>query len=51
VATPGIGSAGHLFRADGVVMLPLHRVIDQGLPTLDAVVDRLHTALTTEVAA
>jgi formylmethanofuran dehydrogenase subunit B len=34
VATPGIDSAGHLFRADGVVTLPLRAVRDDGLPTV-----------------
>ena len=28
VATPGVSGNGHLCRTDGVVMLPLHRVID-----------------------
>jgi formylmethanofuran dehydrogenase subunit B len=32
VSTPGIGSAGHLFRTDGVVLLPLFAVRDDGLP-------------------
>jgi formylmethanofuran dehydrogenase subunit B len=33
VATPGLGHGGHLFRADGVVLMPLHPAFDQGLPT------------------
>lgn len=41
VATPGIDSAGHLFRADGAVMLPLPLVIDSGLPTVAQVAHRL----------
>lgn len=32
VATPGLGASGHLFRADGVVALPLERMCEQGLP-------------------
>lgn len=34
VATPGLHSAGHLFRTDGVVLMPLHALRDDGLPTL-----------------
>ncbi len=45
VSTPGIGSAGHLFRADGSVMLPLQAVIDDGLPTLASVLDRISREL------
>lgn len=32
VSTPGIGTPGHLFRTDGVVMLPLFQVQQQGIP-------------------
>jgi len=45
VSTPGIGSPGHLFRADGSVMLPLFAVHDDGLPTLAGVLDRIAGAL------
>lgn len=45
VATPGIGTAGHLFRTDGVVLMPLHAVIDEGLPSVAEVVQQLHRAL------
>jgi len=45
VATPGIGAAGHLFRTDGVVLMPLHAVHDDGLPTLAAVAQQLRLAL------
>lgn len=45
VATPGIGSSGHLARGDGIVVLPLHRVIDQGLPTTTTVIDQLLSLL------
>jgi formylmethanofuran dehydrogenase subunit B len=34
IATPGIGAAGDLFRADGGVCLPLDAVLDDGLPKL-----------------
>lgn len=34
VATPGLHSTGHLFRTDGVVLMPLHALRDDGLPTL-----------------
>lgn len=34
VATPGIGASGHLFRADGVVALPLEKICEQGLPSV-----------------
>ena len=33
VATPGIGSAGHLFRTDGTVLMPLEGVYRDRLPT------------------
>jgi formylmethanofuran dehydrogenase subunit B len=45
VATPGIGSDGHLFRTDGVVMLPLHALRADTLPTVDEVLRRLLAAL------
>lgn len=45
VATPGIGSAGHLARTDGVVMMPLHAVRDDGLPGIAGVAERLLAAL------
>lgn len=34
VSTPGIGSSGHLFRADGGVVLPLVPIYDDTLPTV-----------------
>jgi formylmethanofuran dehydrogenase subunit B len=37
VSTPGIGSTGHLFRADGGVLLPLDSLYRDTLPTLDRV--------------
>ena len=45
ISTPGIGSPGHLFRADGSVMLPLFAVYEDTLPTLAGVVDRIVKAL------
>ncbi len=46
VSTPGIGSTGHLFRGDGSVMLPLQRVLHDGLPTVADILIRLRQALT-----
>ena len=37
MSTPGIGSPGHLFRADGGVVLPLAALYRDTLPTLDRV--------------
>ncbi len=45
VSTPGIGSDGHLFRTDGVVLMPLHAVRSDGLPTVADVVRRITEAL------
>lgn len=45
VGTPGIGSDGHLFRADGVVLLPLHAARPDALPTVAQMVQRLSAAL------
>jgi formylmethanofuran dehydrogenase subunit B len=45
VATPGIGAGGHLFRTDGVVMLPLHAVRDDGLPGVATVAQQLREGL------
>jgi formylmethanofuran dehydrogenase subunit B len=41
VSTPGIGSAGHLFRTDGVVLLPLFPVYADTLPRVSDVLDRI----------
>jgi formylmethanofuran dehydrogenase subunit B len=41
VATPGLNAAGHLFRGDGIVLMPLAAVRDDGLPGVDALVARL----------
>jgi formylmethanofuran dehydrogenase subunit B len=45
VATPGIGHDGHLFRTDGVVMMPLHAVQPTTLPRADAVLRALLSVL------
>ncbi len=45
VATPGIGHGGHLFRTDGVVMMPLHAAQPSPLPRADEVLRRIHAAL------
>jgi formylmethanofuran dehydrogenase subunit B len=51
VATPGVHTGGHLCRADGVVMLPLHAAMKTELPTLSEVIARIMQALPQEVAA
>ncbi len=45
VATPGIGAPGHLFRVDGVVVMPLHRLRADALPGVDEVISRIAAAL------
>jgi formylmethanofuran dehydrogenase subunit B len=45
VATPGIGASGHLFRLDGVVIVPVAKVRDDGLPTVARVVERIDARL------
>ena len=47
VSTPGIGCDGHVFRTDGTVLMALHAVIDQGLPTAAEVLLRITRALHT----
>jgi formylmethanofuran dehydrogenase subunit B len=51
LATPGVGSDGHLFRADGVVMLPLHALRPDPLPTAAEVLQRIDAALQPEPSA
>ncbi len=41
VATPGINAAGHLFRTDIIVIVPLQPVRDDGLPGVAELVTRL----------
>lgn len=50
VSTPGIGSAGHLFRTDGSVLMPLRALRDDGLPTVADVLRRLTQALQGDAA-
>ena len=45
VATPGIGASGHLFRLDGVVIVPVHKVRDETLPTVANIVERIDARL------
>lgn len=45
VATPGIGSAGHLFRTDGTVLMPLEAVYHDRLPTVADVAGLIVSAL------
>lgn len=45
VAIPGIDSAGHLFRTDGVVLLPLFAARAATRPSVAEVVDRIAGAL------
>ena len=45
VATPGIGCDGHLFRTDGTVLMPLHAVRRDSLPTLAAAAGAILQAL------
>ena len=46
VSTPGIGQAGHLIRADGVVTLPVEALRDQGLPSVPEVLRALTVRVT-----
>jgi len=45
VGTPGIDHAGHLFRTDRVVALPLARLRSSDLPSVSAVVETIEEAL------
>ncbi len=51
VATPGIGSAGHVFRTDGTVLMPLTAVRHNTLPSVADVAMRVTSALTAERTA
>ena len=51
VGTPGIGSAGHVFRTDGTVLMPLHAVRPDGLPSVADIAKRLLQALPNRSAA
>ncbi len=46
VATPGIDAPGHLFRTDSVVAVPLEPLFASELPGVDAVISRIHEAMT-----
>ncbi|MFI4932936.1 MAG: formylmethanofuran dehydrogenase, partial [Burkholderiales bacterium] len=45
VATPGIGEAGHLFRTDGTVLMPLAAVLDSGLSSVAQVLAGIERSL------
>jgi len=45
VATPGLDAAGHLFRTDGGIVVPLVAVREGGPPTVEQVVTRIADAL------
>ena len=45
VATPGIGSSGHLFRTDGTVLMPLVAVYRDRRPSVADVLGRILAAL------
>jgi formylmethanofuran dehydrogenase subunit B len=51
VSTPGIGSAGHVFRTDGTVLMPLHAARPDALPTVASVAHRLLAGLPQRSAA
>jgi formylmethanofuran dehydrogenase subunit B len=51
VGTPGIGSAGHVFRTDGTVLMPLHAVRPDALPGVAEVAKRMLQALPARSAA
>jgi formylmethanofuran dehydrogenase subunit B len=50
VSTPGIGSAGHLFRTDGGVVLPLRPLYEDTLPDVATVVERIARQMAAEAA-
>jgi formylmethanofuran dehydrogenase subunit B len=50
VSTPGIGTDGHVFRADGTVLMPLRAVRPDTLPSVAEVAQRLLSALRSEAA-
>ncbi len=45
VGAPGIDHAGHMYRCDNVVCLPLRKLRDSGLPSAAAVLARIEEAL------
>jgi formylmethanofuran dehydrogenase subunit B len=48
VATPGINAPGHVFRTDGVVLMPLAAICEETLPSAAHVLERLNAALPAE---
>jgi len=48
VATPGVGSAGHVFRTDGTVLMPLRALYEDRWPTVASVAQRILKALGAE---
>jgi formylmethanofuran dehydrogenase subunit B len=51
VATPGIGAAGHLFRLDGTVVVPLAPARADGLPTVAQVIEGIGARLRARTVA
>ena len=49
VGTPGVDHAGHYTRTDKVVALPLRKLRDIGLPSVEAVIADIEACLTVEV--
>jgi formylmethanofuran dehydrogenase subunit B len=45
VATPGINAAGHLFRTDLIVVVPLQSVRDDALPGVAELVTQIGAGL------
>lgn len=45
VGVPGVDHAGHLFRADGIAALPLHRLRRRAVPSAAEILTRLRLAL------
>lgn len=50
VSTPGIGRAGHVFRTDGTVLMPLHAARPDALPSLAEVATQLLAGLKARAA-
>ncbi|HEX6363578.1 MAG TPA: formylmethanofuran dehydrogenase [Albitalea sp.] len=51
VATPGLGEAGHLLRTDGIIIVPLERVRDDGVPSAAVVLAALAARIDGAAAA
>lgn len=50
VGVPGVDHAGHLYRGEGIVALPLRRLRDGGAPSAATVLKRIHDRLTARAA-